>query len=298
MSTYHKQPLVVGKFYNKNNVLITKKDIYAILKKYGIKNRIHDLKIWQRAFVHKSYSKANSGDKKVQYDIENEEKGEDDIELQTENLESMEFRGDGLLQAISTEYLCKKYPNRDEGFLTKMRSKLVRTQSLAKISRHLGLNKFMIISAHEEENNNARNNPKHLEDVMEAFLCAIYLDLCPSNRGKAYNILCDFIENVFNDPDAVDFDNLMKDSNYKDQLGRYFQREFKCTPIYFDDKQREEQMKGINGDTQVFYIFILHPKTKRVAGKGFSKQSKKMAQQFAAKNALERLGIGDSMAKK
>ena len=70
---------------------------------------------------------------------------------------------------------------------------------------------------------------------------------------------------------------------------------FGKTPLYFDDVKRTEGNKEHDGDQIKFYIFILHPETRRVAGKGFGK-SKKEAQQYAAKIALQNLGVGDAMA--
>lgn len=288
---------IKAQFYNPNNKLVTKTIIYQFLRIGGVTTRIRDFSLWQQAFVHKSYSVENKR-LAIDYDLEseNKDKNNDEIELKEATLEQLEFLGDGLIQACVSDYLWRKYPGKDQGFYTRTRSRLVKTEGLAKLTKFLGLQEYMILTAHEEQNNNGRTNAKHLEDLFESFVGCLYYDLSKDkeDRGKAYTTVQKFVKNIIEQ--ARDFTEIMEDTNYKGQLMRYFQKAFSGkTPLYFDDVKRAERNKERDGDQRKFYIFILHPDTKRVIGKGFGK-SKKEAAQYAAKIALQNLGVGDAMA--
>ena len=73
------------------------------------------------------------------------------------------------------DYLFQRYPDESEGFLTKMRTKLVNGNILAELAQYAKLSRFVIISKQIEENN-GRRNKKILEDSFEAFLAAMFLD--------------------------------------------------------------------------------------------------------------------------
>ncbi len=89
----------------------------------------------------------------------------------TESNERLEFLGDAILGAVVADYLFKKYPLKDEGFLTKMRSKIVSRHSLNDLAKKIGLDKIVI----------ARLDKKSKTDsiygnAFEALIGAIYLD--------------------------------------------------------------------------------------------------------------------------
>lgn len=289
---------IKAQFYNPTNKLITKKIIYKFLKKGDVTTRIRDFSLWQQAFVHRSYSIENKR-LAIDYDLEAENTSnpnKDQIEIKEATLEQLEFLGDGLIQACVSDYLWRKFPGKDQGFYTRTRSRLVKTGGLATLTKYLGLQEYMILTAHEEQNNNGRNNAKHLEDLFESFVGCLYYDLSKDkeDRGKAYTTVQKFVTNIIEK--ARDFDEIMEDTNYKGQLMRYFQKTFNGkTPLYFDDVKRAERNKEHDGDQRKFYIFILHPETRKVVGKGFGK-SKKEAAQYAAKIALQNLGVGKTMA--
>jgi len=85
--------------------------------------------------------------------------------------ERLEYLGDAMLGAIVAEYLFKKFPLKDEGFLTEMRSKIVNREQLNKLVSKLGIEELIYVT-------NARQNvPKNLcGDAFEALVGAIYLD--------------------------------------------------------------------------------------------------------------------------
>ena len=85
--------------------------------------------------------------------------------------ERLEYLGDAVLGTIIAEYLFKKYPDSDEGFLTKMRSKIVKRKSLNRIADKMGLDEFL------NEYNNTRLSRSMLGNALEALVGAVYLEL-------------------------------------------------------------------------------------------------------------------------
>lgn len=88
----------------------------------------------------------------------------------TYNNERLEYLGDAILSTIVAEYLFKKYPNKDEGFLTKMRSKIVRRQTLNEIADKMGLD--LILSDYSQ----GKMSNTMLGNALEALVGAIYLE--------------------------------------------------------------------------------------------------------------------------
>ena len=87
------------------------------------------------------------------------------------------------------------------------------------------MNKHLIISKHIEENCSGRTNQHILEDVLEAFIGALYLDT------HDYQVIQSFVFNLIEYhldlPEII-----LNDTNYKDQILRYFQHNFKLYPSY------------------------------------------------------------------
>ena len=90
--------------------------------------------------------------------------------------ERMEFLGDSVLSFIVSSYLYQRRPEDEEGFLTNLRSYIVKTESLAKISQNLGLGESLRLSKGEELSG-GKENTQLLANTFEAVLGAIYLDL-------------------------------------------------------------------------------------------------------------------------
>ena len=224
--------------YNFQNCLVTNDDIQKILSSQEVFHPIGNLSLYQQAFVHKSYCKKTEEENKAQ-NIELVEKPPNAISLQDESNERLEFLGDAVVNFVVGRYLYERYPDQDEGFMTRIRSKLVRSQALAEFATSLGLDKFLLISRHVEEKCNGRKGQRILEDVFESFIGAMYLDFnhidIPQPEKKNQEIefysgygfhICEvFITNLIET--NVDFTKLLLlDTNYKDQLLRYFQQQF------------------------------------------------------------------------
>jgi ribonuclease III len=91
------------------------------------------------------------------------------------NNERLEFLGDAILSTIVAEYLYKKYPAKDEGFLTKMRSKIVRRQTLNEIADKMGLD--LILSEYSQ----GKMSNSMLGNALEALIGALYLEFGYAN---------------------------------------------------------------------------------------------------------------------
>ena len=270
--------------YNNQNKLVNKQFIESI-----IQSKVNDLSIYQQAFVHKSYCKkidySNDPTKQLA------ERPNDCLELYKKSNEELELLGDSKLGGCVTNYLYHRFYGEGEGFMTKMKTRLVNTDALAKFAKFLGLQKYLIISKHVEERCNGRDNPRILEDLMESFIGAIFLDnkLKPAIvDGKkiiletyGYEIINRLILFIFKN--TVDFMELIKnDNNYKDILLRYYQQNYHITPKYVEIK--------IEGPPhqRIFTMGVLN-QSNNIIGIGTEK-SKKKAEQLASKQALEKLG--------
>ena len=252
--------------YNSCNDLITSNDILNILLSLNIQNyKIKDLTLFQQAFVHTSYCEMK--------DYEEYKKPKDCLPLFKKSYETLEFLGDSFLGCVVTNYLYNRYVekhNKEEGFLTKLKIRLVCGEQLAFLSNKLGFDKFMIISKHIEDNCSGRQNQHILEDIYEAFLGALYLD------SKDYSLINEFIINSIEK--YVDIsDIILNDNNFKDQLLRYFQHNFSIYPIYETNKNEN------NFESIVFKKIEDNHKIQISKGLG---TTKKKAEQEAAKQAL------------
>ena len=207
--------------YNSNNKLILEEDIINIFHKLNINDfKTNNIKLYQTAFVHKSYCQLSDySDYKYP--------GKGFLELQEDSYETIEFLGDSILGSIIASYIYRRFHcihGENEGFLTKLKIRLVCGEYLAKLSKDFGLSEYIIISKHIEQNCDGRNNQNILEDVLEAFIGSLYLD-----KGYTYteNFIIKLIE------EYCDFTEIiLKDTNYKDQVSRYFQQTFNIYTKY------------------------------------------------------------------
>tara|TARA_B100000780_G_scaffold278243_2_gene251135 strand:+ start:548 stop:1381 length:834 start_codon:yes stop_codon:yes gene_type:complete len=269
--------------YNNKNILINEGDINKILRTYGIKFKCLNVNVYRQAFVHKSYITR----KNENYITGNVHCPSDCLPLQEESYERFEFLGDSVLSTTVASYLYERYSQQNEGFLTKMRSKLVNGHMLGDLCSKIGLNKWIIISKQIEENN-GRNNYKILEDVFESFICAIFLDfnqkkmnLKNSESGIGFQIAEKWIINILEI--KLDFSELIKQNkNYKDKLIKYFQHNYMILPKFC-----ETNVENIN-NKKIFTIIV--KKDNQVLGTGQS-DTKKGAEQIASENALKYLNV-------
>jgi ribonuclease-3 len=200
--------------------------------------------------------------------------------------EVFEWLGDGIIQSVVAVYLCKRFKNQREGFLTKLRSKLVKTESLSKFALFLGFDKYIIISKHIEIVCNGRKNARILEDCFEAFIGALMMDFGFEQDG--YKLCSQFIINIIEK--SIDITELIiHDDNFKDQLMRYFQKTFNGKFPVYDQKLIANEVSDNGIVNKRFHMYVCEPDGK-VIGEGVAR-SKKDAEQKAAKSALMHYGL-------
>lgn len=268
--------------YNPTNHLVTPAIIMGILQKCQVNYRPRDLSIFQRGLTHQSYVVIT--DPSIVY-----ERLGYCVELQPESNERLEYLGDAVIGAIISSYLFHRYQKEDEGFLTKIKTKLVRTNMLAKYSLYLGLNHHMLISKHVEDVCNGRTNERILEDTFEAFMGALFEDIyqnCLDNYGQAMQICSDFLIQLMED--TTDFRPLISvNDNYKELLLQYYHKHWVgIHPIYHEIKIENGSTDDRPQGRKIYTMGVNHPITGQLIGKGCSPK-KTQAEQLASKMALD-----------
>ena len=151
---------------NPINKLLTVNAIETIMRSNGLDLKVNDIKVYQTAFIHRSYLKTRHNQET--HDITC-------VPLQEKCNETYEFAGDTILNSVIGTYLYGRYYDENEGFLTRTRTKMVRGTTLGELAKRLGFHKWIIISQHVESEG-GRENLRILEDLFEAFIAAIYID--------------------------------------------------------------------------------------------------------------------------
>ena len=185
--------------------------------------------------------------------------------------ERLEYLGDAILGAVVADYLFKKYPFKDEGFLTEIRSRIVNRESLNTLGKKLGLNVIIQIDSLKK---GMYTHKSLYGDALEAIVGAVYLD-------KGYRYCRKFVINKLIEPN-FDIDQLIKtNTNYKSQLIEWAQKLSK--DIKFTSEEIQEEGKYREFEVSVFVDSELLAK-----GHG---PNKKKAEQSASRKLLESLGV-------
>ena len=225
------------------------KELQTVLKNH-FAIEFADKKLLETAFTHTSYA--------------NEHRL-----LKISHNERLEFLGDAVLQLLISEYLYKKYPKKPEGDLSKLRAMIVREESLAGFARDCQFDQFIKLGKGEEKSG-GRNRDTILGDAFEAFLGALLLDKDVAKvKEFIYQVMIPKVE-------AGEFEMI---TDYKTHL---------------------QELLQVNGDVAIRYQVIsetgpAHDKVFDVEvlvecksiGQGQGR-SKKLAEQEAAKNAVEK----------
>jgi dsRNA-specific ribonuclease len=236
--------------YNYSNKEITKSDIERILKRYGINSKIHNVNLYLRSFIHKSYVKRPHLEN-IENGIILESQPEDCMPLKTKSNERLEFLGDGVLELITKYYLYRRFPKEQEGFMTEKKIALVKNEAIGKLAYDMGLNKWYVMSKNAEEKK-TRTNLKKLGCLFEAFLGALFLDFNKISikdendwfknifvTGPGFQMAQIFVEKVFEE--HINWMELLQtDDNYKNILQVKIQKMFKTTPVYKEISEEGE----------------------------------------------------------
>ena len=188
-----------------------------------------------------------------------------------ESNERLEYLGDAVLNLIVAEYLFKKYPFKDEGFLTKIRSKIVSRESLNDLGRKVGLKELINF---KNVNEYSKNYNSIYGDALEAIIGAVYLDVgfeyCQEYIVK--NIIIPY----------YDFEDLVnKTHNFKSKILEWSQKEKKLI------KFLTKKITLKNNSSQFESIIIIENKE---ISKGFG-SNKKSAEKDASRLACEKLEL-------
>jgi dsRNA-specific ribonuclease len=224
--------------YNPLNVKITLDEVQCILSLYGISNHIRNIELYQRAFVHRSYTKRPNTENHTQH-VRIADRPANCLPLSSKSNERLEFLGDGILELVTKFYLYRRFPKGDEGFMTEKKIAIVKNEAIGQIALEMGLHKWLVLSKHAEDKK-IRTNLKKLGCLFEAFIGALFLDFNGCNPDDAkkqmssccgFQIAKTFLENIFER--HIDWAALIcNDDNYKNILQVKIQREFKVTPHY------------------------------------------------------------------
>lgn len=185
--------------------------------------------------------------------------------------ERLEFLGDSVLSLVVAEYLFNQFPDKDEGFLTKVRAKLVNRVALSDSAEDIGLQQFILISQNLHNKFNAASRTV-LSDALEALIGAIYLD-------HGLQTCRDFLLRILIEPNMKDGDYLI-DENYKSQLLEYAQAHKLDIPLYAVINEEGPQHE------RIFTVKVTVGSIITGIGKG---RNKKSAEQNAAKSALSKI---------
>ena len=224
--------------------------INEFFAKYNISPR--DESIYQLALTHPS---CNADNKTKHHDYER-----------------LEFVGDSVLGFVAADLIFKIHSDMDQGYMSKLRSFLVCSKSLANYCRKYELYKYIKIG-HSITEEQLFKSDKILEDVFEAFMGAIYLDL---GMEKAYGVIKNIL---FEDIKKVDMDDVI---DSKTRLQEEIQAEFRD-----EVKYRVIDESGPAHD-RLFTVEVTF--NGLVLGKGSGK-SKKAAEEAAAKDALSKRSV-------
>ncbi len=202
--------------------------------------RFADKRLLEEAFTHVTYAHAHGG---------------------TDN-ERVEFLGDTVLQFAITDYLYKKYPDKTEGELTRLRAKLVCEEALLEVVEKIGLAKYLRI-----EGGKANVGKKTYSSLFETVTGAIYLD---GGYEKAKKFIFD--------SGLIDTIEMPKAKDAKSQLQEYLQGLREEPPIYESVKEGKDHAPTFKCKATAL--------GKSATGEG---KSKKAAEQKAAERLLNLL---------
>ncbi|HNP20351.1 MAG TPA: ribonuclease III [Fulvivirga sp.] len=193
------------------------------------------------------------------------------IKGQKDSNERLEYLGDAILGAAVADYLFKKYPFKDEGFLTELRSRIVSRESLNDLGKKIGLNQLV---QYDSSKHDKLSHKSIYGDTLEAFIGAVYLD-----RGyefcKAF-ILEKLVIPHYNLQMIVD-----STINFKSKLIEWTQRENKELQFEIISVKDEKHHKEFVAEVLI---------DNKAMGKGFG-YNKKKAEQDAAQKTLVLLGL-------
>jgi ribonuclease III len=240
----------VSLFAKRNNgTYITNKQEFASRLRKIIGFRTANLRIYEVAFIHRSASFSLPDGQRI-------------------NNERLEFLGDAVLDAILSDYLFEKFPEANEGFMTKIRSRIVNREILNQMAIAMGIDKILVSNV--SSSHSTRNI---YGDALEALIGALFVD---KGFKKTKNL---FIKRVFNE--YLDLDTIIEtDSDYKSLVFEWIQKHKSNLTFEYKEEYDFKLKKS------VFSAKLIINKEEFGTGQG---ASKKEAEQEAAGKAWAKL---------
>ena len=209
-----------------------------------------NMRLFKLAFFHKSMNNAST------------------TKIKSYNNERLEYLGDSVLSTIVAEYLYKKYPGKNEGFLTKMRSKIVKRKTLNKVAENMGID--IILTKYTQ----GKMSYSMLGNAFEAMVGALYIEY---GYEKTRNYVISKILMKYLDMHELE----SSDDNYKSQLLEWGQKESKLIAYKLVSKYKQDKRDR-------FRISVFLDGNHVATAEDFNKKS---AEQMASKQALKTLNI-------
>jgi len=273
--------------YNNQNQILQENDLRMFFDSNGLKDiKFNNINLYRNAFIHKSYCTMKNAD----FVTSNIKCPSDCIPLQDMSYERLEFLGDSILGFVVANYLYMRFPDQNEGFLSKIRTRIVNGKMLGYLAEKVGFNKFAIISK-QVEDANGRNNYKIMEDIFEAFIGALYIDFQTTDdtitlppkikleplTGAGYFIVEQWI--IYIIENYLDISELiLQKTNYKDMLISYMQQTFQFTPKF-------NELGVVTKDNNKIFSYCIRDRTNTIIATAQG-NSKKDAENNVSKEAL------------
>ncbi len=210
-----------------------------------------DSSLLEKSLVHRSYLNENQAD-------------------ESDSNERLEYLGDAILGFIVAEKLFKEFPEYDEGRMTRLRSLLVRKETLARIARSIKLGEYLFLGK-GEDSSGGRNKSANLSCALEAVIAAVYLDQgITKTRKMVIKLLEEEWHKAIKKPTTID---------YKSKLQEVLQAREQRIPSY--------HVTGTSGPDHI-KIFNVEVRLGDLILGGGSGKSKKEAETEAAREALKK----------
>lgn len=272
---------------NEQNIPITKEFIEGVFKKYNFNHKVKNLENFQLAMIHISYLNRTTITEKTARMLKDVIPIPSNVKhlampLKDKDYGVLEFGGDAVIHMVIAWYLIRRYKSEgvDEGFLTKLRTKLEKDETLSKLSKILGLQKYAIIARNIEQANGRLDNVHLTEDIFEAFIGALMEE---AGYDACEKFIISIIEN------EIDIAELIyHDDNYKDRLMQYFHKVKWSEPKYNEDVSQQKNTKEGCVEIRSYTTYVKNPDG-NVIGVGIG-ASKPKSEQNAAYNSLVFLG--------
>ena len=264
--------------WNLKNKDITTQDVESIMHRYGSPGfKVRELRWFAQACIHKSYvDRPEVWAEQNSEQMIMAERPAGCLALKEKDNEELEFAGDSVLSAIVGKYLKMRYPGEGEGFLTSLRTQIVNNNMLGELAKKMGFAPYLVLSRHVEEICEGRSNLRILGSMLEAWIDAIMEH--EGNEGPAYDVARKFFISIMEK--HINFSKLIaEDTNFKDQLLRYFQSQYHQPPRY-----KEVKVDGPPHD-RTFTMGVLDPQGNVIVTS--TARNKKVAEQDASRLALE-----------